>query len=54
MTTPNYNLNMQKAAKSFFRRFFILIESNRNLCLSSNNQTIFHFKRFKNNFFQYD
>jgi len=44
---------MQKAAKFFFRRFFILIESNRNSCLSSNNQIIFRFKCFKNNFFIY-
>ena len=42
---------MQKAAKSFFLRFFILIESNQNSCLILNNQIIFHFKCFKNNFF---
>jgi hypothetical protein len=42
---------MQKVAKSFFRRFFILIESNRNSCLVLNNQIIFCFKCFKNNFF---
>ena len=42
---------MQKAAKSFFRRFFILIESNRNSYLTSNNQIIFRFKCFKNSFF---
>ncbi|EFC51118.1 hypothetical protein NEISUBOT_05452 [Neisseria subflava NJ9703] len=54
MTTLNYNLNMQKATKSFFRRFFILIESNRNSCLVLNNQIIFCFKCFKNNFFHRD
>jgi len=45
---------MQKAAKSFFRRFFILIESNRNSFLILNNQIIFRFKCFKNNFFHRD
>ncbi|QCL71792.1 hypothetical protein FAH66_10140 [Neisseria subflava] len=51
MTTLNYNLNRQKATKSFFRCFFILIESNRNSCSIPNNQITFRFKCFKNSFF---